>query len=311
MQSSQAAVLNQCLLWVKKGYQPFLATVVETYGSSPRPQGSLMAWCPEEGIVGSLSGGCIEEILITQLECGEVNTPSLNIYGKTTEEQTRLQLPCGGHLKILLEQFNTQTIFHLTTLLDALHNHHDIYRRVDTATGQFSELTDTITSNKLTDAYWQQKLSPDFELLLIGAGEVSRCVAHMALNLNFNVSLCDYRETFLTGWHVEGVPIYRTMPDDLIAQKFSHQHCAILCLAHDPRLDDMALMQALKSDAFYIGAMGSKKTTLARKQRLADLDLSAKEINKLHAPIGINIPSKTPYEIAISIMAELIQAKYS
>jgi xanthine dehydrogenase accessory factor len=125
------------------------------------------------------------------------------------------------------------------------------------------------------------------------------------------VSICDYRATFLKGWNVDHVSIYKTMPDDLIAQKFSHKHCAILCLAHDPRLDDMALMQALKSDAFYIGAMGSKKTTLARKQRLADLDLSAKEINKLHAPIGINIPSKTPYEIAISIMAELIQAKYS
>jgi xanthine dehydrogenase accessory factor len=270
-----------------------------------------MAWCPEEGILGSLSGGCIEEALIKQLECGEVKTPSLIIYGKTTEEQPRLQLPCGGHLKILLEQFNTQTIFHLTSLLEKLQNHHDIYRRVDIATGQCTELVDALDSNNLTDVYWQQKLSPDFDLLLIGAGEVSRCVAQMAINLNFTVSICDYRETFLKGWNVDHVSIYQTMPDDLIAQKFSHQHCAILCLAHDPRLDDMALMQALKTDAFYIGAMGSKRTTLARKKRLAELDLSDKEINKLHAPIGINIPSKTPYEISISIMAELIQAKYS
>lgn len=305
--SSNRFVLAQCLQWLKKGYQPFLATVVKTYGSSPRPQGSLMAWCAEEGIVGSLSGGCIEEALIEQLNTQTITTPSLITYGKTPEEQTRLQLPCGGHLQVWLEQLTQNDKTHFDQLLENLKQGKSTGRQVGINSGEFSIVE--IQTTQLSNTHWQHRLTPDFHLLLIGAGEVSRCVAELAQKLEFAVSLCDYRETFLQGWQVPGVTIYKSMPDDLIRESFAHNHCAILCLAHDPRLDDMALMQALKTDAFYVGAMGSKVSTQKRKERLTQLEISPQQIEKLHAPIGINIPSKTPYEIAISIMAELIQAK--
>ena len=294
-------------MWLKEGLTPFLATVVSTYGSSPRPQGSMMAWCPEKGLAGSLSGGCIEEALLEQLRAQSPTTPCLITYGKTSEEQARLKLPCGGHLEVLLEQFDQGRKVHIEHLLDSLNRSQKVSREVNLKTGSVSVTASVKT--ELQDNYWNHNLSPEYQLLLIGAGEVSRCVAELGKSLGYKVSLCDYRETFLQGWQVSEVDIYKTMPDDLIKERFSHSHCAILCLAHDPRLDDMALMQALTTEAFYIGAMGSKPTTIKRKERLMQLGLEPKEINRLQAPIGINIPSKTPYEIAISIMAGLIQAK--
>ena len=149
-------------------------------------------------------------------------------------------------------------------------------------------------------------LKPHDKLLLIGAGEVSRCLAEICKNLEFEITLCDFRDEFLQGWQVEGVNVIKAMPDDLIAESFHDNHCAIVALAHDPRVDDMAMMQALKTDAFYVGAMGSIVTSNKRRERLLDLELDKEHIEKLHAPIGLDIHSRTPYEIAVSIAAQLI-----
>lgn len=311
MNGSNRFVIEQLNLWLAQGFQPWLATVIETYGSSPRPVGSMMIYHPEKGIIGSLSGGCIEQELMSQL-AGEdasitVSCPKIIRYGDSAEQRSRLALPCGGHLDILLEKVNSQDTQHFQTLENALHSRQWISRHINLTNArlevvnEISEFDIQRKPNKIIHA-----IKPQDKLLLIGAGEVSRCLAEICKNLEFEITLCDFRDEFLQGWHVEGVQIIKAMPDDLIAEAFHDYHCAIVALAHDPRVDDMAMMQALKTNAFYVGAMGSFITSTKRRERLLELELDDKHIQKLHAPIGLNIHSRTPYEIAVSIAAQLI-----
>ncbi|MEQ8953179.1 MAG: XdhC family protein, partial [Gammaproteobacteria bacterium] len=153
-------------------------------------------------------------------------------------------------------------------------------------------------------------LSPMYRLLLLGAGDVAKYVAELALALEYDVTLCDPRPRYLDNWHVDGVEITSALPDDVVREKFSNPYSGIVALAHDPRVDDMALMEALKTDAFYVGAMGSERTSAARRERLPELGLSKDEIDQLHAPIGFQIDSKTPAEIAIAILAEVTAVRH-
>jgi xanthine dehydrogenase accessory factor len=313
MNGSNWFVIQQLNQWLAQGIQPWLATVVETYGSSPRPEGSMMIYHPAKGIIGSLSGGCIEQELIAQLanknSDGYAN-PIIIRYGDSPEQRSRLALPCGGHLDILLEKIKQQDLQHFKTLENALRSRQWISRHIDLSqhniqtVNEISEHDILRKPNKIVHA-----LKPHDKLLLIGAGEVSRCLAEICKNLEFEVTLCDFRDEFLQGWQVEGVQVIKTMPDDLITEAFHDHHCAIVALAHDPRVDDMAMMQALTTEAFYVGAMGSLKTSNQRRERLAELELNAQQIQKLHAPIGLDIHSRTPYEIAVSIAAHLVSAR--
>lgn len=313
MNGSNWFVIQQLNQWLAQGIQPWLATVVETYGSSPRPEGSMMIYHPAKGIIGSLSGGCIEQELIAQLanknSDGYAN-PIIIRYGDSPEQRSRLALPCGGHLDILLEKIKQQDLQHFKTLENALRSRQWISRHIDLrqhniqTVNEISEHDILRKPNKIVHA-----LKPHDKLLLIGAGEVSRCLAEICKNLEFEVTLCDFRDEFLQGWQVEGVQVIKTMPDDLITEAFHDHHCAIVALAHDPRVDDMAMMQALTTEAFYVGAMGSLKTSNQRRERLAELELNEQQIQKLHAPIGLDIHSRTPYEIAVSIAAHLVSAR--
>ncbi|MEE3118053.1 MAG: XdhC family protein, partial [Pseudomonadota bacterium] len=146
--------------------------------------------------------------------------------------------------------------------------------------------------------------------LLIGAGEVARYVAEFASAADFEVTLCEPRDAFARGWGHAHLPLDRRLPDDLIAESFSDAWSGVLALAHDPRIDDMGLLAALTGPGFYIGAMGSVRTSAARRDRLASLGLPEDALGRLRAPIGVDIPSKTPAEIAISVVADLIAARH-
>ncbi|MBL4798857.1 MAG: XdhC family protein [Oleispira sp.] len=313
MNGSNWFVIQQLNLWLAQGIQPWLATVIETYGSSPRPEGSMMIYHPAKGIIGSLSGGCIEQELIAQLakeNSDKKANPIIIRYGDSPEQRSRLALPCGGHMDVLLEKINQQDFQHFKTLENALHSRQWISRHIDLkqyniqTVNEISQFDIQRKANKIIHA-----LKPHDKLLLIGAGEVSRCLAEICKNLEFEVTLCDFRDEFLQGWQVDGVQVIKTMPDDLITEAFHDNHCAIVALAHDPRVDDMAMMQALKTEAFYVGAMGSLQTSNQRRARLAELELNKQQIEKLHAPIGLDIHSRTPYEIAVSIAAHLVSAR--
>lgn len=305
-------VLRGVLGWLQAGERCWLATVVSTYGSSPRPIGSLFAFNPLQGTLGSLSGGCIEEDLQVRLASkadGPAELPILLRYGVTQEEQIRYALPCGGELQVLLEDLRPELglVAHFEELLGALLRRQPVVRLVSLVNGARSLKVDPRATFSCDAELLCHPLSPAHRLLLVGAGEVAFYVAQFALALDFEVTLCDPRESFFKNWTLPGVEAFQCLPDDLIRERFHDAQCAILALAHDPRIDDMALLEALgNTEAFYIGAMGSKTTSLARRERLAELGLDEAQLARLHAPIGLPIGSKTPAEIAISVLAHVI-----
>jgi len=320
MQSGQQHIITSVFEWLSAERPVWLCTILKTWGSSPRPIGSMMAATLDGDLAGSISGGCIEEDFLEQLRDGSLKAqydlegkPTLVKYGITVEQAARLRLPCGGQLHVLVEYIepsdHNKQIF--GALASALDNHQRISRQVDLNTGVIGVVNAASDEAvELSDETLIHALSPKYKLLLLGAGDVARYVAEMAMALEYEVTLCDPRPDYLGSWHVEGVHITSELPDDVVRDHFSNPYSGIIALAHDPRVDDMALMEALKTDAFYIGAMGSVKTSANRRLRLPELGLTPEEIDRLHAPIGLQIGSKTPAEIAISVMAEVTAVRH-
>lgn len=323
--STEHRVISALFQWLEQGQSAWLCTIVKTWGASPRPEGSILAFHPEQGIVGSLSGGCIEEALIRKLaaksyaeELGEI--PFLYEYEISGDDQRRYALPCGGQLTILVECLvpTTEIRQHFSSLLNVLNRRQMIGREVSLVSGAMN-LSSPFSNDEGSSARSRVKVSensvvasfgPEFKMLLLGAGDVSRYVASIAKTVDFAVTICEPRESYLQGFQMDGVDVIQCLPDDLVREKFSDPYCAVLALAHDPRVDDLALMEALKTEVFYIGAMGSTRTTQARYERLASLGCTPDEIAKIHGPIGFDIGSKKPAEIAISIMAQVLSERY-
>ena len=312
MQAVDKEVLFQILKWLETGESCWLATVVQTWGSSPRPVGSLLT-CNQQGqIVGSLSGGCVEDDLLEKLTKGELAADGAQFfqYGITAEETEKLGLPCGGHLYIVVEPLRPtpETIAQFQTLQAAFTDRSCVTREVNLKT-QSTTITPVDQHSALVwkddEQVLQHTYGPRHQLFIIGAGMVSQYLASMAQMLDYEVTVCDPREDLLNDFAVEGVHRVNDMPDDAVAKYAKDPATAIVALTHDPRIDDMGLMQALETEAFYIGAMGSTRTSANRRERLAALDIASTDIDKLHAPIGLPIGSKTPPEIAIAILAEI------
>ena len=321
MLSSQQNIISRVAAWLGEGKPVWLATILKTWGSSPRPVGSMLACTLEGELAGSISGGCVEEDFLEQLREGDLKArrdaggkPFRIVYGVSAEEQARLKLPCGGQLHVLLEYLeagvgNREVFARLARDLDA---HLGISRVVDLRNGEVSvrprgdQVALTIDEERMVHS-----LSPMYRLLLLGAGDVARYVAEMALALGYDVTLCDPRPRYLDNWHVDGVETTSRLPDDVVRERFGNRYSGIIALAHDPRVDDMALMEALRTEAFYVGAMGSDRTSAARRERLPELGLNEEEISRLHAPVGLRIHSRTPAEIAVSIMAEVTAVRHA
>ena len=313
MENADLQVLSQLTDWIRQGEKCWLCTVVKTWGSSPRPVGSLLCCNSAGQLAGSLSGGCIEDDLLEKLQAGELaaDKPRLHVYGATDEEAERFNLPCGGQLHVVIEPVTGQRDLPLFEhIVERLNARQCVERTVDIATGEMRvEDRDRFRhlqfSGDLPNDQWlTQTYGPRFRLFLIGASQVAMYLAEFAQKLDYQVVVCDPREEMIDQWPVAGVQLINAMPDDAVrahADAFS----AIVALTHDPRIDDMGLMEALKTDAFFIGAMGSTRTSAKRRERLKLLDLTEQEIDRLHAPVGLDIGSKTPAEIAISILAQL------
>ncbi len=312
MQAVDKEVIGQVLNWLRAGQACWLATVVGTWGSSPRPIGSLFA-CNRDGqVVGSLSGGCVEEDLLDKLTSGELAAehPQFFQYGISAEETEKFGLPCGGSLYIVVEPQtpSATTLAQFSELNTALDERRCVQRSVALGKGQthvrevaeHAPLHWDESAQMLTHTY-----GPRFQLFIIGAGMVGKYLAEMALMLDYEVTVCDPREDLLADFGVVGVRLVADMPDDAVRALARDQSTAIVALTHDPRIDDMGLMEALTTEAFYIGAMGSSRTSASRRERLLALDVSEQDLQKLHAPIGLSIGSKTPPEIAVAIIAEI------
>ena len=310
MHSQDGQVLDALARWSAEGHGAALATVVRTWGSAPRPAGAWMALRDDGLVQGSVSGGCIEDDLVARMRAGEfVGRPVLRRYGVTPDEAASFGLPCGGTLEVLIEP--RPDAHSLRALAARLREGRLMRRTVDVATGAVT-LDDACRGDALQ---WDgQRLStvhgPRWRLLIIGAGQIARFLAPMAIALDHAVSVCDPRTEYADEWDVPGVHCLPGMPDDVVVSFQPDPHTAIVALTHDPKLDDMALLEALKSPAFYVGALGSRVNNSARRQRLRQhFDLSEEEVGRLHGPAGLFIGSHTPPEIALSILAEITAVK--
>lgn len=320
---SNSHVIESVLQWLEQGESVWLSSIVKTWGSSPTPAGTLMAFCTKDGIVGSLSGGCIEEDLLEKMKSGTLlssqgasSYPLQVVYGGSEEEQKRFVLPCGGQLHITVEYIepSPETIEHFSILNQRLSRRELVGRRVDITNGDYSIIEQNlkrgireVTSSQCTQI--EHVMGPNYQMLLIGASEVARCVAELAKPLDFNIAVWDHREEFIRNWGVENVPVYSGSPEKLIQSNYSDINNAIIALAHDPRVDDFALVDALATKAFYVGAIGSKRTCDNRNTRLLGYIDNIDSLEKLHSPVGLSIGSKTPYEIAISILSQVIKER--
>lgn len=309
MDSLDLTVLRQARDWVREGRRAWLVTVAETWGSAPRPPGALLCLRDDGWVVGSVSGGCVEDDLIDRVRQGErVEHPSLIVYGVTKDEAARFGLPCGGTLRLVQEPLPDAGW--IDALLDRTARHELVARRVDLRSGQVTlEPARRGEPFELGENSMRQVFGPRWRMLVIGAGQLSRVLAEMALALDFEVIVCDPREEYHLSWDVPGTTFTKEMPDDAVLRLELDAHSAVVAVTHDPKLDDLVLLEALKSPAFYVGALGSRANTSKRKERLKLFDLGDAEIERLHGPIGLDIGSRTPAEIAVSILAEVIAVR--
>jgi xanthine dehydrogenase accessory factor len=307
MNSLDIDVIRTALDWQSRGQRVVMGTVVRTWGSAPRPPGSLMVIRDDGQVAGSVSGGCIEDDLIGRVARGELalRKPETTTYGETAEEARRFGLPCGGTVQLVLEPLSPAS--QLRELLAAIESHQRVQRRLDMATG-VAGLSPTDAGDRVR--FDGQTLTtvhgPRLRLLIIGGGQLSRYLASMAVMLDYQVTVCEPREEYHEGWErMEGVTLSTTMPDDLVLAMRLDEHSAVVAVTHDPKLDDLALMEALRTPAFYVGALGSLQNNAKRRERLREFDVSEAEAAKLHGPVGLNLGALTPPEIAMSIVAEM------
>lgn len=243
MNNIDIEVLRSAIDWQDRGHRVTLGTVVRTWGSAPRPPGSLMVIRDDGQVAGSLSGGCIEDDLIARVARGEIGAhlPTVTTYGATAEEAQRFGLPCGGTVQVVLEPLSARSL--LRELLSAIEGHRLVARRLDVRTGVV----------QLGDAVDGDTLRFDGNVL--------------AMHLDAN--------------------------------------SAVVALTHDPKLDDLAPMEALRTPAFYVGALGSRRNNDARRERLLQFEVSREESARLRGPVGLRLGGLTPPEIAVAIIAEM------
>lgn len=314
MDNIDLEVLKTASQWLGAGLRCELVTVLKTWGSSPRPEGSMLAICADGRVVGSVSGGCIEDDMIDRARRDGLqrSVPGVVTYGMTAEQAKRFGLPCGGTIQLAIEPLTpSRSSAHIAELLQRLGAGELLARRLDMLSGAVTLHTALPSQSMQVSASALLTLhGPRWRLLIIGAGQLSRFVAQIALGMNYAVTVCEPRAEYRDAWQVSGVELATEMPDDKVQAMRLDARCAVIALTHDPKLDDLALMEALRSDAFYVGAIGSRLNNQRRRERLAEhFDLTTAQLDKLHGPIGLYIGSKTPPEIAISILAELTAVK--
>jgi xanthine dehydrogenase accessory factor len=305
-------VMRQLVAWGEQGRRTVLGTITRTWGSAPRPPGSMVAVRDDGVIAGSVSGGCIEDDLIDKAREGVLaaGVPQVVRYGIDADAAHRFGLPCGGLIELVLEPVQART--QLPELLARLARGERVRRVLTLATVEVRlETADTTDELALDDRMLVTHHGPRWRLLLIGAGQMTQYLAQMAGALDYQVLVCDPREEYTAGFDVPGATLLTGMPDDVVRELRCDGHTAVIALTHDPKLDDLALMEALQSESFYIGAIGSRLNQAKRRERLKEhFDIADAQLDRLHGPVGLKNGARTPPEIAVSILAELTAVRY-
>jgi len=312
MDNIDISVLRQVVQWTEQGHRVVLGTITRTWGSAPRPPGSAVAIRDDGLIAGSVSGGCIEDDLIDKARQGALATgrPQVVRYGIDADAAHRFGLPCGGLIELVLEPSLPRT--RLPELLERLGRGERVRRVLDIPSGEVTlQAAGTADELELTDTTLVTHHGPRWRLMVVGAGQMTQYLAQMAGALGYQVLVCDPREEYATGFDVPGATLLRGMPDDVVRELKPDGHTAIIALTHDPKLDDLALMEALGSEAFYVGAIGSRANQAKRRERLKEhFEMTDAQLDRLHGPVGLKNGARTPPEIAVSILAELTAVRY-
>jgi xanthine dehydrogenase accessory factor len=308
MQSLDLDVLEHARDWKRAGRRVWLLTVAQTFGASPRPPGSLAAVRDDGILVGSVSGGCIEDDLVARRKEHSGRKPHFVTYGVTAAEAQRFGLPCGGEVEVMVEA--EAQVAQIEALLDATAQGRIVARHVDAESGEWTlEPAEARAECERTVARFTSVHGPRWRMLIIGGSEIAHYLAEVASTVDYQVYVCDPREEYRAAWRAKGATWVDGMPDDAVAAFRPDARTVILTVSHDPKLDDMALLEALKAEAFYVGAVGSARTSAERRKRLAEFDLTPQQIARLHGPVGLSIGSRTPPEIALAILADLVATR--
>ena len=321
MKSLDLIVMTDALKWLQSGHKIWLCTVLSTYGSAPRTPGALFAAIESGAYVGSLSGGCIEEDFLKRIAHGEFQKKSEVIqYGNGENAfSPTVSLPCGGSIDVLIEHLHPskESIHYIEMMLQALTGKAILQKEI--ILGQMAILT--LSHTQLPQRVIQEDdkvliaLQCPTTIFIAGISAVALYCIEFAHALGFNVIVCDDREEELRQLRsqphiLEKVTLREIFPPNVLEEEGCHAQTAILSLTHDPRIDDFTMIAACATPAFYIGAMGSQKNSDNRLARIKECtDYSAETLRRIHAPIGLSIGSKTPAEIALAIMADIVQAK--
>ncbi|BBP81345.1 hypothetical protein PHLH8_09870 [Pseudomonas sp. Pc102] len=315
MQHLDLIVVRKALEWSRAGQRVWLCTVLSTYGSAPRAPGSLLAANEAGQWVGSLSGGCVEDDFLERVAAGAFPEPlALVRYGDGSDERSKISLPCGGVLDVLVENLpaDCEVQAHLRELESALAGQRRLLReiRIDDGSRSLREDREQGARVERDEQMIRLRVGAAQRLLLAGYSSVAQVCAEFAQPLGFEVVLCDPREEVLEGVELPGVEVRRELPSEVIRNGGCHADTAVVALTHDPRIDDLAMIEAVRTEAFYIGVMGSMATSAKRRERLRRVGgLSEADMARIIAPIGLNLGSKTPAEIALAVLADILRVR--
>lgn len=302
--------------WHRNGTGAVLATVVETWGSAPRPVGSQLAISGQGDIMGSVSGGCVEgAVVVEALDALDDGQPRMLEYGVSDDEAFAVGLACGGTIRVLVEPVGASiTEDMLAQLVEARAQSRPIAYTVDTeswARGLSAPeaFPDRFRSDKsgFEDSLFVAIHNPLLRMAVIGGVHIAQSLLPMARVAGFAPVLIDPREAFASEARFPDTTLLHDWPDAALDAFGIDTRTAIVTLTHDPKLDDPAIQAALNSDCFYLGCLGSTRTHAKRVARLTEAGFGEDQIARIHAPVGLDIGAKSPAEIAISIMAQIIQ----
>lgn len=303
-------ILSKTHEWATEAGSVVLAVVAETWGSAPRPAGSLMVIGKDGTFEGSVSGGCVESTVIAEAQAMDKARHKSLSFTVSTNDAWQVGLACGG--KIRIELFNLTK--DETSSLDRVRDSHFkrrsgalYFSKTENTTRFIPDGHPTNCQHEIFEQGCELILAvrPAPQLFITGAVHIAQALAPMAISCGYEVTIIDPRGIFTDNRDFGGACIVTDWPDEVLSKHVLDNETVIVALTHDPKIDDVALQIALESDSFYIGALGSKKTHAARLKRLE----GTPGLERIQGPIGLNIGAKSPAEIAVSIIAEITMKK--
>ncbi len=304
----EQAVWQKLFSWMDEGRGCAIATVTANWGSAPRQVGAIMIIDDKGNFEGSVSGGCVDgDVVFEALDAMKTGKPRLRNYGITNDQAWQVGLACGGELEVFIEAWNDRNLSDAIKIGQA--ENQSFVLKKSLASGEQSieavETLDRLKSQKQGDTFLQL-FEPEPRLIIVGGVHISQALIPMVKEFSWNVELIDPRDSYVTEERFPNISIHRRWPDEVIEELKPNSKTAIVALSHDIKLDDPALIAAVKSEAGYIGALGSNRSHAKRVERLMEEGLTEEEIGKISAPIGLDIGAMGPQEIAVSVLAEII-----